>query len=81
MERKLIFAKFLDLNWFHIYGFQFPPLLFHQGIQSLIEIQGKFYLDLDRVFSFNLKARDEVYYSNVKRVDIVLDEDIWTIVA
>ncbi|KOM51344.1 hypothetical protein LR48_Vigan09g000300 [Vigna angularis] len=80
-ERKLISPKYFDLNWFHIYGFQFPPLIFHQGIQSLLEMQGKFYSDLVRVFYFNLKVRDGVYSTRVKGVDIVLDDDIWTTMA
>ncbi|KOM31161.1 hypothetical protein LR48_Vigan01g071600 [Vigna angularis] len=44
-------------------------------------MQGKYYLDLVRVFYFNLKVRDGVYSTRVKGVDIVLDDDMWTTVA
>ncbi|WVY90428.1 hypothetical protein V8G54_035942 [Vigna mungo] len=56
----------------------FPSLIFHQGIQSLLELQGKYYPDLVRVFYFNLKARDGIYSTRVKGVDIILNDDIRT---
>lgn len=76
-ERKLISPKYIYLNQFHIYGFQFPPHIFHQGIHSLLEMQGRCYPDLVRVFYFNLKVRENIYSIGVKEVDIVLDVDIW----
>ena len=44
-------------------------------------MQGKYYPDLVRVFYYNLKIRDEVAYSRVKGVDIIIDNDIWENVA
>ncbi|KOM54750.1 hypothetical protein LR48_Vigan10g064200 [Vigna angularis] len=46
-----------------------------------MELRGRYYLDLVRIFYFNLKVRDGVFQTRVKGVDIVLDNDIWTNVA
>ncbi|KOM31858.1 hypothetical protein LR48_Vigan01g141400 [Vigna angularis] len=39
-----------------------------------------FYPYLVRVFYYDFKFRDEFAYTKVKGVDIILDNDIWTIV-
>jgi len=44
-------------------------------------MQGKYYTDLVWVFYYNLRIRDEVVYSRVKGVDIIIDNDIWENVA
>ncbi|WVZ21078.1 hypothetical protein V8G54_008400 [Vigna mungo] len=46
-----------------------------------MELRGRYYPDLVRVFYFNLKVRDGVFQTRVKGVDIVLDNDIWTNIA
>jgi len=40
-------------------------------------MQGSYYSDIVKVFYYNLKIRDEVAYSRVKGVDIIIDNDIW----
>ncbi|KOM51854.1 hypothetical protein LR48_Vigan09g051300 [Vigna angularis] len=80
-ERKLIKQKFIDLAWYTSYNFSFPNLIIKQGVQHIMELRGRYYPDLVRIFYFNLKVRDGVFQTRVKGVDIVLDNDIWTIVA
>jgi len=59
----------------------FPALFNFQGIRPFVEMHGNYYLDLVRVFYYNLKIRDEVALSKVKGVDIIIDNDIWENVA
>ncbi|KOM58413.1 hypothetical protein LR48_Vigan11g144700 [Vigna angularis] len=80
-ERKLIKQKFIDLAWYTSYNFSFPNLIIEQGVQHLMELRGRYYSDLVRIFYFNLKVRDGFFQTRVKGVDIVLDNDIWTNVA
>ncbi|KOM43210.1 hypothetical protein LR48_Vigan05g081400 [Vigna angularis] len=80
-ERKLIKQKFIDLSSYTHYNFSFPNLIIEQGVQHIMELQGRYYPDLVRIFYFNLKVRDGVFQTRVKGVDIVLDNEIWTNVA
>ncbi|KOM47401.1 hypothetical protein LR48_Vigan07g110500 [Vigna angularis] len=80
-ERKVLRQKFVDLNWFTANQFQFSRQLVEQGVQHLLQLQGRYYPDLVRVFYYNLKAHNGIVYTRVKGVDIVLDHDIWTNVA
>ncbi|KOM25211.1 hypothetical protein LR48_Vigan54s000800 [Vigna angularis] len=80
-ERKLIKQKFIDLSWYTYYNFSFPNLIIEQGVQHIMELRGKYYPDLVRIFYFNLKVCDGVFRTRVKGVDIVLDNEIWTNVA
>ncbi|WVY93585.1 hypothetical protein V8G54_032673 [Vigna mungo] len=71
-ERKLTSTKYVDLNWFHVYAFQ-----------STSSLPSRYSVSTGnaRVLYFNLKARDRVYFTRVKGLDIILDDDIWTTVA
>ncbi|WVY90732.1 hypothetical protein V8G54_036246 [Vigna mungo] len=80
-ERKLIKQKFIDLAWYISHNFSFPNLIIEQGVQHIMELRGRYYPDLVRVFYFNLKVRDGIFSTRVKSVVIVLDNDIWTNVA
>ncbi|XP_022638142.1 uncharacterized protein LOC111241882 [Vigna radiata var. radiata] len=80
-ERKLIKQKFIDLAWYIAHNFSFPNLIIEQGVQHFMELRGRYYPDLVRVFYFNLKFRDGIFSTRVKGVDIVLDNDVWTNVA
>ncbi|KOM40422.1 hypothetical protein LR48_Vigan04g062000 [Vigna angularis] len=80
-ERKLIKQKFIDLAWYTSYNFSFLNLIIEQGVQHIMELRGRNYPDLVRIFYLNLKVRDGVFQTRVKGVDIVLDNDIWTNVA
>ncbi|WVZ02657.1 hypothetical protein V8G54_023463 [Vigna mungo] len=50
-------------------------MLMEQGIQHLLELQGRYYPDLVRVFYYNLKIRDGIVYSKVKQMGIILQGD------
>ncbi|WVY98133.1 hypothetical protein V8G54_030284 [Vigna mungo] len=80
-ERRVLRHKFATINWLQASGFQISHMLMEQGIQHLLELQGRYYPDLVRVFYYNLKTRDGIAYSKVKGVDIALDYNIWTNVA
>ncbi|KOM45499.1 hypothetical protein LR48_Vigan06g080500 [Vigna angularis] len=80
-ERKVLRQKFVDLNWFTANQFQFSGQLVEQGVQHFLQLQGRYYPDLVRVFYYNLKVHNGIVYTHVKGVDIVLDHDIWTNVA
>ncbi|KOM31113.1 hypothetical protein LR48_Vigan01g066800 [Vigna angularis] len=55
-ERKLIKQKFIDLSWYTYSNFSFPNLIIEQGVQHIMELRGKYYPDLVRIFYFNLKS-------------------------
>ncbi|KOM48187.1 hypothetical protein LR48_Vigan07g189100 [Vigna angularis] len=80
-ERKILRQKFVDLNWFTTHQFQFSQQLIEQGVQHLLQLQGRYYPDLVRVFYYNLKYQNGIIYTRVKGIDIILDNDIWTNVA
>ncbi|KOM51952.1 hypothetical protein LR48_Vigan09g061100 [Vigna angularis] len=80
-ERKIMAVKFIRLDFFRFYGFQFPNTFVEQGLTNLLEQKGCIYPDLIRVFYFNLRYRDEIISTKVKGVRIILDDDVWTNVA
>ncbi|KOM50166.1 hypothetical protein LR48_Vigan08g099300 [Vigna angularis] len=61
-------VKFIRLNFYRFYGFQFPYLFGAHGITHLVEQKGCIYPDLIRVFYFNLKYRDGI----VTKKDLLL---------
>ncbi|KOM35506.1 hypothetical protein LR48_Vigan02g165600 [Vigna angularis] len=80
-ERRIMAVKFIRLDFYHFYGFQFPYLFHAQGLTHLVEQKGCIYLDLIRVFYFNMCYRDDIITTKVKGVSIIQDDDIWTNVA
>ncbi|KOM28048.1 hypothetical protein LR48_Vigan492s001200 [Vigna angularis] len=80
-ERKIMAVKFIRLDFFRFYGFQFPNTFAEQGLTHLLEQKGCIYPDLIRVFYFNLRYRDGIISTKVKGVRMILDDDIWTNVA
>ncbi|KOM31588.1 hypothetical protein LR48_Vigan01g114300 [Vigna angularis] len=80
-ERRIMVVKFIRLDFYRFYGFQFPDLFRAQGLTHLVEQKGCIYPDLIRVFYFNLCYRDGIITTKVKGVPIILDDDVWTNVA
>jgi len=80
-NKAIISPKYINSRKFTVAGFGFPALFNFQGIRQFVEMQGKYYLDLVRVFYYNVRIRDEVAYSRVKGVDIIIGNDIWESVA
>ncbi|KOM25600.1 hypothetical protein LR48_Vigan123s002000 [Vigna angularis] len=80
-ERRIMAVKYIRLDFFGFYGFQFPALFNDQGLSNLVEQNGCIYPDLIRVFYFNLRYRDGIISTKVKGVPIILDDDVWTNVA
>ncbi|KOM48049.1 hypothetical protein LR48_Vigan07g175300 [Vigna angularis] len=80
-ERKIMAVKFIRLDFFRFYGFQFPNTFAEQGLTHLLEQKGCIYPDLIRVFYFNLRYRDGIISTKVKGVRIILDDNVWTNVA
>jgi len=79
--KAIISPNYISTRRFTTAGFEFPSLFNFQGIKHFVEIQGSYYLDLMRVFYYNLKIRDEVVYTKVKGVSIIIDNYIWENVA
>ncbi|KOM30043.1 hypothetical protein LR48_Vigan846s000700 [Vigna angularis] len=80
-ERRIMAVKFIRLDFYRFYGFQFPDLFGAQGLTHLMEQNGCIYPDLIHVFYFNLRYRDGIITTKVKGVPIILDDDVWTNVA
>ncbi|KOM57640.1 hypothetical protein LR48_Vigan11g067300 [Vigna angularis] len=80
-ERRIMAVKFIRLDFFRFYGFQFPDLFVVQELTNLVEQKGCIYPDLIRVFYFNLRYGDGIISTKVKSVRIILDDDVWTNVA
>ncbi|KOM55440.1 hypothetical protein LR48_Vigan10g133200 [Vigna angularis] len=80
-ERRIMAVKYIRLDFFRFYGFQFPDLFAVQGLTNLVEQKGCIYPDLIRVFYFNLRYRDGIISTKVKGVRIILDDDVWTNIA
>ncbi|KOM37757.1 hypothetical protein LR48_Vigan03g113900 [Vigna angularis] len=80
-QRRIMGVKFIRLDFYRFYGFQFPDLFHAQGLTHLVEQKGCIYLNLIRVFYFNMCYRDGIITTKVKGVPIILDDDIWTNVA
>jgi len=69
--------KYINSRKFTATCFEFSALFNFQDIRQFVEMQGKYYPDLVRVFYCNLRIKDEVAYSRVKGLDIFIDNDIW----
>ncbi|KOM38393.1 hypothetical protein LR48_Vigan03g177500 [Vigna angularis] len=80
-ERQIMAVKFIRLDFYRFYGFQFPNLFSAQGLTHLVEQKGCIYPNLIRVFYFNLRYSDGIITTKVKGVPIILDDDVWTNVA
>ncbi|KOM43509.1 hypothetical protein LR48_Vigan05g111300 [Vigna angularis] len=74
-------VKFIRLDFYRFYGFQFLDLFGAQGLTHLVEQNDCIYPDLIRVFYFNLKYHDGIVTTKVNGVPIILDDEIWTNVA
>ncbi|KOM34768.1 hypothetical protein LR48_Vigan02g091800 [Vigna angularis] len=59
-ERRIMAVKYIRLDFFRFYGFQFPDLFAVQGLMNLVEQKACIYPDLIRVFYFNLRYRDGI---------------------
>ncbi|WVZ19608.1 hypothetical protein V8G54_006930 [Vigna mungo] len=64
-----------DLHPTYLQRWKERHMLMEQGIQHLLELQGRYYPDLVRVFYYNLKTRDGIAYSKVKQMGIILQGD------
>lgn len=74
-------VKYVRLEFYRYYGFQFPDLFWTQSITHLVEQKGCIYLDLIKVFYYNLNYRDGIVTTKIKGTLVILDTDIWTNVA
>ncbi|KOM55826.1 hypothetical protein LR48_Vigan10g171800 [Vigna angularis] len=67
-ERRLMAVKFIKLDCYRLYGFQFPDLFGAKGLTHLVEQKGCIYPDLIRVFYFNLKYRNGIVTTKYYRI-------------
>ncbi|KOM41122.1 hypothetical protein LR48_Vigan04g132000 [Vigna angularis] len=59
-ERRIMAVKFIRLDFYRFYGFQFPDLFHAQGLTHLVEQKGCIYPDLICVFYFNMRYHDGI---------------------
>nr|KYP37442.1 hypothetical protein KK1_041362 [Cajanus cajan] len=71
--RRIIPPKTLKLEWFKNEGFSFPPLLEHQELGKLLELEGPYYPELIRLFLCFASSNEGIMQSVVKGKLIKLD--------
>jgi len=70
--------KYLNLEWFSQKGFNFTNLLEAQGLSKLVQMKGKFYLELVKVFCTCARADFKGnLFSIVNGVEMVIDAKVW----
>ncbi|KOM49655.1 hypothetical protein LR48_Vigan08g048200 [Vigna angularis] len=62
-------------------GFLFPEWLTHQGLAEFVQMKGDCYPELVEVFYNNLKVINGDIHLWVKGVDIIVNDDVWLLVA
>lgn len=81
-NKNIIVPKYLNLQWFKNKGFQFPTLLEYQGLAQLVQMSGKFYPELVKVFYTIVRANmDGLLYATFSSKEMVIDDDVWESVA
>ena len=79
MNRKQIsITKVLRFSWLKAEGFEslFQQLK-HQKMKSFLELLGKIYSDLVKVFFTNLEFKNDVLLSNIKGVQVEINKRAW----
>jgi len=79
MNRKQIsIPKVLRFSWLRAEGFEslFQQLK-HQKLKSFLELSGKIYLDLVKVFFTNLEFKNDVLLSRIKGVQMEINKRAW----
>ncbi|KOM47928.1 hypothetical protein LR48_Vigan07g163200 [Vigna angularis] len=62
-------------------GFLFANWLTHQGLAEFVQIKGNCYPELVEVFYNNLRLVNGDIHSQVKGVNIIINNDVWLLVA
>ncbi|KAI5388045.1 hypothetical protein KIW84_073944 [Lathyrus oleraceus] len=79
-NRSLIPVKYGNLISFPSHSFDFPELLRHQRVYSMVSVYGNYYPDLVKDFYANLvlvPGDKVVLTSKVKNIDIVMDVEVF----
>jgi len=79
MNRKQIsIPKVLRFSWLRAEGFEslFQQLK-HQKLKSFLELSGKIYPDLVKVFFTNLEFKNDVLLSSIKGVQMEINKRAW----
>jgi len=79
MNRKHIsIPKVLRFSWLRVEGFEslFQQLK-HQKLKSFLELSGKIYPDLVKVFFTNLEFKNDVLLSNIEGVRMEINKRAW----
>ncbi|KOM52147.1 hypothetical protein LR48_Vigan09g080600 [Vigna angularis] len=68
--------KCLSTQFFHNEGFIFQEWLIYSGLSKFVELEGDYYPNLVKVFYANIQAKENLIRSDVKGVDIRIDEAV-----
>ncbi|KAJ1442752.1 Myb/SANT-like domain [Sesbania bispinosa] len=75
--RPIVEPRFIDLDFFHSNGFEFPNLIEYQGLKHFVSIECKYLVELVKVFYSNLTIANEDLLSEVKNVKIRVRPSDW----
>ncbi|KAJ1375909.1 hypothetical protein SESBI_50497 [Sesbania bispinosa] len=81
LARPIVEPRFMDLDFFHSNGFEFPNLIEYQGLKHFVSIECKYLVELVKVFYSNLTIANEDLLSEVKNVKIRVRPSDWLAIA
>ncbi|KOM41077.1 hypothetical protein LR48_Vigan04g127500 [Vigna angularis] len=75
--KHIVPHKYLNLDLFEKEEFHFQEWFETQGVSTLVQMKGDWCRDLVRVFYNNMRNIDGVLHSQVKGVNVHIDNDVW----
>jgi len=77
-KKQISIPKVLRFSWLRTKGFEnlFQQLK-HQRLKSFLELSGKIYRDLVKVFFTNLEFKNDVLLSSIKGVRMEINKKAW----
>jgi len=81
-KKQISIPKVLRFSWLRAEGFEslFQQLK-HQRLKTFLELSGKIYPDLVKVFFTNLELKNDVLMSSIKGVRMEINKKAWKDVA
>ena len=81
-KKQISIPKVLRFLWLRAEGFEslFQQLK-HQRLKSFLELSGKIYPDLVKVFFTNLEFKNDILLSNIKGICMEINKKAWKLVV
>jgi len=77
-KKAIISPKFIRMEWLEEEKLdEVRNLLKYQKLEKFLKLFGNTYLDLVKVFLTNMWFDDDVMYSQVKGVDMGINDEVW----